>query len=88
MSRVEAERRQGLKIMEEHLYQSIYDIQQSDILPEEKLSALNRCKTKLVRLQARRMEKLMKDNTEHDKIQGVEATLFHVLKTKNGEKHE
>lgn len=42
LCRVEAERREKHKMMEDHLYQCIYDIQQSDIRPAEKLSALNR----------------------------------------------
>jgi hypothetical protein len=44
MCRVEAIRRQEHKMMEDHLLQYIYDIQQSDSLPAEKLSVLNKYK--------------------------------------------
>jgi hypothetical protein len=49
------------------------------MLPVEKFSALNRYKAHLVRLQARRMEKLLLDTHVHDKIDGEEPSLFQVL---------
>jgi hypothetical protein len=75
MRRVEAERRQEHKMMEDHLYQRIYDIQQSDSLPAEKLSVLNKYKAKLVRLKHHQLEKLMLDTNDHDRIEGEEPTL-------------
>jgi len=81
LRKLEAEHRREHKIMEDHLYHCIYDIQQSDITPETKLAALNRYKANLVHLQVRRMEKLMRDTNKHNTIDGEEPTLFHMLKT-------
>jgi hypothetical protein len=49
--KLEAEHRREHKIMEDHLYHCIYDIQQSDLTPETKLAALNWYKANLVHLQ-------------------------------------
>jgi hypothetical protein len=83
MRRVEAERRQEHKMMEDHLDQCIYDIQQSDSLPAEKLSVLNKYETNVVRLKHRRLEKLMPDTNDYDRNEGEEPNLFYVLKTMN-----
>ena len=45
---------------------------------------MNRYKTKLVRLQARRTEYLRLDTRERDMIVGEETTLYHLIKSKKG----
>jgi hypothetical protein len=47
--------------------------------PAEKLSALYRYKAHLVRLQARKTERLLLDTNVHDKIDDEEPSLFQVL---------
>jgi hypothetical protein len=66
--------------MENHLYQCIYDILSSDIPEPAKLPALQRHKAKIVRLHARRMEKVMLDNNTKDKMEDEEPSIFHILK--------
>jgi hypothetical protein len=75
MRRWGAERRRDFKIMEDHLYTCVYDIQKQDIPPDKNLAALNRYMAKLVRLQARRTEHLLLDSSERDIIDGEETTL-------------
>ena len=67
------------KLMENHLYQCIYDILLSDIPEPAKLPALQRHKLNIVRLHARRIE-VMLDNNAEDKIEDEEPSLFHILK--------
>jgi len=66
--------------MKNQLYQCIYDILLSDNPEPAKLSALQRYKAKIVRLHARRMEKVMLDNNAQDKMEVEEPSLFHILK--------
>ena len=66
--------------MENHLCQCIYDILGSDIPEPAKLPALQCYKAKIVRLHARRMEKVMLDNNVQDKMEDEEPFLFHILK--------
>jgi hypothetical protein len=66
--------------MENRLYECIYDIICSNATNEEKLTTLKRYKAKLVRLHAHRMDSVMLDNNAHDKIEGEEPALFHILK--------
>jgi len=73
------ERNKDYKVMENHLYQCIYDILLSDIPEPAKLPALLRYKAKIVRLHARRME-VMLDNNVPYKMEGEEPPLFHILK--------
>ena len=74
------ERNKDYKLLENHLYQCIYDILLSYIPEPAKLPALKRYKTKIVRLDARRMEKVMLDNSAQDKMEDEEPSLFHILK--------
>ena len=74
------ERYKDYKIMQNHLYQCRYDILRSDIPEPAKLPALQRYKAKIVRLHARRMEKVMLDNNAQDKMEDEEPSLFHILK--------
>jgi hypothetical protein len=78
----DAERRQDFKVMEEHVYTCIYDIQKHYTSPDKKLAALNQYRAKLVRLQARRMEYLRIDISERDMIEGEETTLYQFIKFK------
>jgi len=74
------ERNKYYNIMENHLYQCIYDILLSNIPEPAKPPALQRYKAKIVRLHARRMEKVMLDKNTQDKTKDKEPSLFHILK--------
>jgi len=65
--------------MENHLYGFMYAILRSTAPETEKLPVLQRYKVKLVRLYAVRRKKILLDTHEHDKIEGEEPSLFHVL---------
>jgi len=65
--------------MENRVHQCIYDIFSSDIPEVAKLPAPQHYKSKIVRLNARRME-VMLDNNAQDKLEGEEPPLFHILK--------
>jgi len=72
----EYERNKCYNIMENHLYQCIYDTLLSDIPEPAKLPAHQRYKA----LHARRMEKVMLDNNAQDKMDDEEPSIFHILK--------
>jgi len=74
------ERYKYYKIMENHLYQCIYDILLSDIPEPAKLPALQRYKAKIVRLHSRRMEKVMLNKNVQDKLDDEEPSFSHILK--------
>ena len=80
LRRAEAESRADCRKMEEHLYQCIYDILRSEVPEEAKFLELKKYKAKIVRLHAERREKLMLDAAPHDKMEGEEPTLYHILK--------
>ena len=67
-------------LMENHLYQCIYDILLSDSPEPAKLPALQRYKAKIVRLRARRMENVMLENNSQDKMEDEELSHLHILK--------
>jgi hypothetical protein len=75
----ETERHRKHRLMENHLYDCIYDILRSNAPETEKLPALQRYEAKLVRLHATRRDKILPDTQDHGKIGGEEPSLFHVL---------
>jgi hypothetical protein len=74
------ERRAQRRHMENHLYECLYDILRSTILNTDNRPALQRYKAKLVRLHAARRNKTLLDTQEHDRLDGEEPSLFHVMK--------
>jgi hypothetical protein len=74
------ERNTDFRLMENHLYACIYDVLRSGIPDDEKLPTFQRYKVKLVRLHAKRIERIKLDNKDHDKMEGEQPTLFHFLK--------
>ena len=63
-----------------YLYACIYDILRSSMPQEDKWPALRRCKEKIVKLQADRLQTVLLDTDQKDRIVSEESTLFHVLK--------
>jgi hypothetical protein len=53
----------------------------SDTPKTEKFPALRRIKAKIVRLYASRKAKILLDTNDHDKMDGEERSLYHVLKS-------
>ena len=66
--------------MEKHLCDCIYAILHSTAPKKEKLPALQRYKAKLVLFYAALRNKILLDSQEHDKFEGEELFLFHVLR--------
>jgi len=80
VQRTENERLADHGMMENHLYQCIYNVLRSDTPEAEKFLILKRYKAKIVCLHARRREKLLLDTDAKDKMDGEEPTLFHALR--------
>jgi hypothetical protein len=78
--REEVERRAQHRHMENNLFECLYDILRSTIPETDKRPVLQRYKAKLVRLHAMRRNKILLDTQEHDRLNGEELSLFHVLK--------
>ena len=66
--------------MENHLYKCLYDIIRSDDPETDKIPALQRYKSKIVRLHAERNTRILLDTTAHDSMEDEEPSLYHVLK--------
>ena len=80
LRRAESESYADNRMMENPLYQCIYDVLRIDIPEAEKFLMLKRYKAKIVCLHSRRKEKLMLDVNGKDKMEDEEPMLFHVLK--------
>lgn len=76
----EAKRRKDLRQMENFLYECIYDILRSSAPQENKWPALQKYKAKIVKLHTDKLNTVLLDNDENDRLDGEEPTLFHVLK--------
>ena len=66
--------------MENFLYECIYDILRSSAPQENKWPALQKYKAKIVKLHTDKLNTVLLDNDENDRLDGEEPTLFHVLK--------
>jgi hypothetical protein len=77
----ESERHRNFKHVENHLHECLYIIR-SDIPETNTFLELQRYKAKLEQLHATRREKLMLDTSVHDRMEGEEPSLFHLLKTR------
>ena len=76
----ERERTSNLRIMENHLYECLYDIISSDASETDKFPALQRYKTKIVRLHTERNARILLDATVHDRMEDEEPSLYNALK--------
>jgi len=64
--------------MENHLYECIYDVLQQSS-PSDNLPVLNRLKAKTVGLHSIRLQNILLDNTEADRIDEEQPSLHHIL---------
>ena len=78
----QAERRREQHMMENHLYECIYDVLQRDPSTQNIRPILNRLKAKIFRLHSIRMQRLLLDTEEVDRIESERPTLYHTLKMK------
>lgn len=78
--RVECERDRTHKMMENHLYECLYDILKANIPEADKYIHLQKYKAKIVRLHARRREKLLLDTHPKDRLEGEDLSLYQILK--------
>ena len=67
--------------MENHLCRCMYDVLQRPGPSDQTLPALNRLKTKVVRLHSRRLQKILDDNNDADRQDGDQPTIYHILQT-------
>jgi hypothetical protein len=65
-------------MMENHLYECIYDVLQQSS-PSDNLPVLNRLKAKIVRLHSIRLQEILLDNTKADRIDEEQPSLYHIL---------
>jgi hypothetical protein len=61
--------------MENHLYESMYDLLKRPGPSEQTLPVLNRLKAKNVRLHSRRLQKILEDNND-------QPTMYHIFQKK------
>ena len=73
------EQRRNHREMENQYYACIYDILRDDRPHAEKATELHRFKAKLIRLHNARMQSVMLDTEEADRMVGENPTLFQVL---------
>jgi hypothetical protein len=62
-----------------YYFECIYEVLQRSTPTDSTLPTLNRLKAKLVRLQGMRLQKLLLDTNETDRIDGEKPTLYNVL---------
>jgi hypothetical protein len=81
ISRHTYERHRDAILMENHLYECIYNIIKSDTPEDSKFSLIKRYNAKIIRhhatRRARQMEAVMLDTNDNDKLEGEEPFLFH-----------
>jgi len=73
----------GAKItekMEYYLYDCLYDILHSSMPQEDKWPVLQKFKEKIVKLHVDRLQTMLLETDEKDRIDSEEPTLDHVLK--------
>jgi len=69
-------------MMENHLYECMYDILKLPELSDKTLPMLNRLKAKIVRLHRVSPQKILEDNSVADRPDGEQPTICHILQTK------
>jgi len=62
-------------MMENHLYECVYDVLKRPGPSDQILSALNRLKANIVRLHSRRLQKILDDNNDADRPDGHQPTI-------------
>jgi hypothetical protein len=69
-------------MMENHLYECIYDVLQRDSSPQNIRPIANRLKAKIVRLHSIRMQRFLLDTEEAYRLESEQPMLYHTLQMK------
>jgi hypothetical protein len=69
-------------MMQNILYEIIYNVLQQPSPSDKTLRALNRLKSKIVRLHSIRLQKILKDNSDADRTVGEQPTIYQILQMK------
>jgi hypothetical protein len=77
--REEAERNKNHNIMENHLYECLYDILRGEAPETDKYYTLQIYKAKIVNLHSRKRAKILLDTNAHNKMEDEGPTLYHVV---------
>jgi hypothetical protein len=77
-----AERNADYRHMENHLYNCMYEVLNSDEAPDKKISKLNGFKAKIMRLHANRTDRIILDQASNYKLDDEPSSLFHLIKQK------
>jgi len=77
---VEFEHIKNHKIIENHLYECLYDILKANIPETEKRPALQKYKAEIVQLHARRRPKILLDTSSKDRLDGEDPSLYQIRK--------
>ena len=80
--REQAEHQREHRIMENHLYECIYDVLQQPGPNDKTLPPLNRLKLKIVRLHSIRLQKIFEDNSDAHRAVGEQPTIYHTFQMK------
>jgi len=79
IQREEAECNKNHNIMENHLYECLYDILRGEAPETNKYNTLQRYKAKIVNLHSRKRAKILLDTHAHDKMEEEDPTVYHVV---------
>jgi len=74
-----SERRRDTIRMENVYYECIYDVLRNTARHEEKMTKLNHLKAKITNLHSTRLQHIMLDNDELNRLAGERPALFHIL---------
>jgi len=80
--REQAGHRRDCCMMENHLYECVYDVLQRPGPSDLTLFALHCLKAKIMRLHSRRLQKILNDNNDADRPDGDQLTICHIFQTK------
>jgi hypothetical protein len=79
----EARQRKEIRLMDDHLYQHIYDIIKSEMPHATKRQTLNKDKAKILRLWSYRHKTILLDTAEHDALDDEELSLYQMVKIRH-----
>jgi hypothetical protein len=68
--------------MENFYYECIYDVPRNNHPHDLKMTVLNRLKAKITTLHRTRLQRVMLDNVDPNRLEGEKLTIFHILQTR------
>jgi hypothetical protein len=70
----------------ENFYECIYDVLQNNHPHYLKMTMLNRLKAKITNLHRTRLQRVLLDNVDPNRLEGEKPALFHILQTRKRQK--